>query len=141
LQGDGEQASKTICRFFINTIFGFFGTFDVASKMVIAKKDTDFGETLKKWGVGSTPFIVLPLFGPTSLRGGLGVAFSMQLDPIARRLLFYCKRRTRNRLYYAFYGTDLLSKRAGILYMMEELEKASKDMYITTRNAVMQMER
>jgi phospholipid-binding lipoprotein MlaA len=146
LQKDSEYTVKTVFRFIINTIFGFFGTVDVASKIGLDKKDTNFVETLKKWGAKPGPYLVLPLFGPTSFRGGISKAFSTQIDPIAQISLYRYKRNTRNRLYYAIYGLDLLAKYASIISYKKELEKISSnkpssDMYVTTRNVVMQMEK
>ena len=55
-------------RFVINTTFGLAGFIDVAGKDKIPKHQEDFGQTLGYWGVGSGAYLVLPLFGPSSLR-------------------------------------------------------------------------
>ena len=141
LQGDSEHATKTVFRFIINTVCGFFGTVDVAAKFGLEKKDTSFGDTLKKWGAGPGPYIVLPLFGPTSLRGGISTALTLPIDPIAEVSLLHYKKNTRRKLYYAIYGADLLAKRSSVLYMMKELEETSNDMYATIRDVVMTRER
>lgn len=140
LQKDAENATKTVWRFMINTVFGFFGTGDVAAKLGITKKDTNLGDTLKKWGARPGPYIVLPLFGPTSFRGAVGKGFQSAVDPIAQVSLLRYKKNTRNRLYYTIYGADLLAKRSALLGIMKELEKTSEDMYVTTRKAVMASE-
>ncbi|MDR3031083.1 MAG: VacJ family lipoprotein [Holosporales bacterium] len=139
-QGNSEHATKAVFRFMINTIFGFFGTVDVAEKIGLTKKDTSFNDTLKKWGAGSGPYLVLPLFGPTSLRGGISKAMTLPVDHIAEISLSHYKKNTRKRLYYCIYGADLLSKRTEILPLMNELEETSEDMYVTIRNAVMARE-
>lgn len=140
LQGDSEQATKSVFRFIINTIFGFFGTVDVAAKLGLEKKDTSFGDTLKKWGAGPGPYIVLPIFGPTSLRGGISKAMTLPVDPIAEVSLLHYKKNTRKKFYYAIYGADLLAKRSSVLYLMKELEETSDDMYKTVRDSVMSRE-
>jgi phospholipid-binding lipoprotein MlaA len=146
LQKDGEQTVKTVFRFVINTFLGFFGTLDIASKMGINKQDTDFGQTLKKWGAKPGPYLVLPLLGPTSFRGGVGKAISFQVDQsvsdiqLCKYRLYKHNKKKRNRIYYLIYGLNLTAKYAKLIDIKRELDKLSRDPYITTRNAVMQTE-
>jgi phospholipid-binding lipoprotein MlaA len=137
LQKDGQNVVRTVFRFAINTVFGFFGTVDVAAKMNLEKKETNLDETLKKWGARPGPYLVLPVFGPTSCRGGISKIASMQIEPVTKFSLRFSKRNARNRLYYSIYAMDLLAKRANMLAIMKELEMTSSDMYVTTRTAVM----
>ncbi len=141
LQKDSEYATKTVFRFMFNTLFGFFGTADVASKIGIDGKDTSFGETLKKWGAKPGPFIVLPFFGPTSMRGAAGTVMELPIDPVAQISLMRYKKNTRNRLYYMIYGADLIVRRSNVLALMKEMETTSDDLYVTIRRAVMSLER
>jgi phospholipid-binding lipoprotein MlaA len=41
--------------------------------MDIPRPDEDFGQTLGHWGVGTGPYLVLPLLGPSNLRDGVGL--------------------------------------------------------------------
>ena len=69
LQGERERAGESFGRFFVNSTLGVFGLFDMASMMKVAEPhDEDLGQTLAVWGVGSGPYIVLPLLGPSTLR-------------------------------------------------------------------------
>jgi phospholipid-binding lipoprotein MlaA len=54
---------------------GLGGLFDPATKFGLERHDEDFGNTLGYWGAGSGPYLVLPIFGPSSVRdaGGLAV--------------------------------------------------------------------
>ena len=72
LQLKFKQASSDFTRVWVNTLFGVFGLFDVAHKL--EKHNEDFGQTLGYWGVGSGPYLVLPLLGPSSVRDGTGLA-------------------------------------------------------------------
>jgi phospholipid-binding lipoprotein MlaA len=82
LQGDGDAAGNTLGRFAINTIFGV-GLFDVASQAGYPKHDADFGQTLGKWGAGNGIYLVLPVFGPSSLRDAGGRAVdTFVFDPL-----------------------------------------------------------
>jgi ABC-type transporter lipoprotein component MlaA len=84
---------------------------------------------------------VLPLLGSGSFRSGFGKIIQAPIDPIAQLSLMSFKKSTRRRLYYAIYGTNIIVKRASLLNIMRELEKTSNDMYITTRNAIMALEK
>jgi phospholipid-binding lipoprotein MlaA len=75
LQFKGQKASLTVIRMLINTTAGIGGLFDVATKVDVSKQNEDFGQTLGLYGMGPGPYIVLPVFGPSTLRdtGGLAV--------------------------------------------------------------------
>lgn len=82
LQGKLRMAGRDAGRFVINTLFGWFGAFDVATALGIPKREEDFGQTLAVWGVPAGPYLVLPLLGPSNLRdftGSLTPAY-MQTD-------------------------------------------------------------
>jgi len=73
LQANFADAGKDTSRFMINSTFGVFGLFDVASKMDIERSNQDFGITLAKWGVKSGNYVVLPFFGPSTVRDGISL--------------------------------------------------------------------
>ena len=68
LQAKWRAAINDIGRFLLNSTFGLGGLFDPASKEGLDKNDEDFGQTLGKWGVPAGPYLVLPFFGPSTLR-------------------------------------------------------------------------
>ena len=68
LQANLPQAARATGRLAINTTVGVLGFFDPASEMGIEASPSDFGVTLAKWGVPDGPYLVLPLFGSTTLR-------------------------------------------------------------------------
>lgn len=83
LQGKGVKSLHYTGRFLVNSTVGLFGLFDVASSMGLEKLDgEDFGQTLASWGVGSGPYLVLPILGPSSFRDGVGIPADMYADPI-----------------------------------------------------------
>jgi len=63
-----HDAGVDTARFLFNTTFGLFGFFDVATKMGLQRNDEDFGQTLGAWGMNSGPYVVLPFFGPSTVR-------------------------------------------------------------------------
>ncbi len=72
LQGKPGLMAQDTCRFVLNSIVGLGGFIDVAGKLELAAHDEDFGQTLAVWGVPSGPYLVLPVFGPSTLRDGFG---------------------------------------------------------------------
>ena len=68
LQFKLHDAGVDTARFMLNSTFGVLGFFDVATKMGLQRNDEDFGQTLGVWGVNSGPYVVLPLFGPSTVR-------------------------------------------------------------------------
>ena len=72
LQGNVVESMSDITRFFINSIFGLGGFFDVASEMGLEKHSEDFGQTLGKWGAKPGPYLMLPFYGPSSPRDLVG---------------------------------------------------------------------
>jgi phospholipid-binding lipoprotein MlaA len=71
----GKESVTTLGRFVTNSTLGLGGMFDPATRFGLERHDEDFGKTLGYWGAGSGPYLVLPIFGPSSLRdaGGLAV--------------------------------------------------------------------
>lgn len=70
LQASPRKFLQSTGRVLVNSTIGLFGAIDVASSMGIAKPEEDFGQTLGYWGVGTGPYLVLPLLGPSNLRDG-----------------------------------------------------------------------
>jgi phospholipid-binding lipoprotein MlaA len=74
LQGKVHQGIRDTLRFVFNSTIGVGGLFDVASSMDLPRHEEDFGQTLAVWGVGEGPYLVLPVFGPSSFRDAPGLA-------------------------------------------------------------------
>lgn len=71
----GIESVTTLGRFVTNSTLGLGGMFDPATSFGLERHDEDFGKTLGYWGADSGPYLVLPVFGPSSVRdaGGLAV--------------------------------------------------------------------
>ncbi len=80
LQGKPSFAANDFARFLINTSIGFLGFFDVASRMGLQRHDEDFGQTLATWGVSKGPFLMIPLYGPSTPRSLAGRSVSSVLS-------------------------------------------------------------
>lgn len=82
LQLKFKEAGTELKRFGVNTIFGFFGLIDAASKAQIPLHHADFGLVLAHWGVGGGFHFVLPVLGPSNLRDTLSIPVNWYASPI-----------------------------------------------------------
>ncbi len=82
LQGKWSNAGKSFTRLVTNSTFGIFGLIDLAGEAGIEKFHEDFGQTLGHYGIGDGFYMVLPLYGSTNLRDGIGVLADAQANPI-----------------------------------------------------------
>lgn len=132
LQGEREQAGITFGRFFVNSTMGFLGIFDAASTFgVEPRRDADFGQTLGVWGVGGGAYLVLPLFGPSTIRdaGGLAVdAFIFDPFPYV----------VESDAQLVRWGATTVDTRHRFGPLIDDLEATSLDFYIATRTAYLQ---
>ena len=80
LQGKPAFAANDFARFLINTSIGILGFFDVASRIGLQRHDEDFGQTLATWGVSKGPFLMIPLYGPSTPRSLAGRSVSSVLS-------------------------------------------------------------
>ena len=82
LQGNIEEVLQDTLRFSINSSIGVFGLFDPASSMGLPQHDEDFGQTLAVWGVKEGPYLMLPFFGPKTLRSLTGDFTDVLFNPL-----------------------------------------------------------
>ena len=85
LQLKGETSLKTLGRLLVNSTFGLGGFFDHATPLGIPQQKEDFGQTLGHYGLGTGPYLVLPIFGPSNLRDTSGLV----VDSVARFYYLY----------------------------------------------------
>lgn len=119
LQGKFKGAGVETERFLVNTTIGLLGLFDPATKMGIGNYDEDFGKTFAHYGAGFGFYFVIPIFGPSSLRDGLGKPLDDTLNPAG--LIF---------LDYFFLLNDL----SFTLPQLERLDTMELDPYATNRD-------
>lgn len=133
LQGKMPEAINDFGRVMVNTTLGILGFMDVASDLGVEKHEEDFGQTFGRWGVGSGAYVVLPVFGPRTVRDTVGLAVDMSVDPVgnvsdvpARNLLI---------------ATRLISDRAALLPADKVIEEAALDKYSYIRDGYLQRRR
>jgi phospholipid-binding lipoprotein MlaA len=81
LQGKFEQSAEDTGRLLVNSTIGLGGLVDVAKDVGLKQNDEDFDQTLAVWGVPKGPYMVLPLLGPTTVRGIPGAIFDTAANP------------------------------------------------------------
>lgn len=129
LQGEGKRAGDTFVRFLINSTLGLAGLFDVAKGMGIEGHREDFGQTLARWGVGEGPYLVLPLFGPSSPRDGIGRGVDIVSDPF----FWIVRSSDEDYLNYVRTGVEGIDDLERNLDELDALEKSSIDFYAALR--------
>ncbi len=127
LQGKMRDAGIDASRILFNTTFGLLGFFDVATHMGLYRNDEDFGQTLGAWGLGSGPYVVLPLLGPSSVRDAFGRVPDAYLQPYP----YMDDVSARNLMR----GVDVVDTRAELLSAEKMI---SGDRYVFVRNAYLQ---
>lgn len=130
LQGKGGDGISDVFRVAVNTTFGLGGLLDIATEAGMPKHKEDFGQTLGTWGVKSGPYVVLPIFGSSTLRDALATPVDIYGDPWGY-------------VYPVSYrntGTAvrLVDKRASVLDAGNLIEEASLDKYVFFRDAYLQ---
>ena len=133
LQGKPAQAASDAGRVIVNSTMGFLGIIDVASSMGMEKHEEDVGQTFGRWGMGDGAYIVLPFFGPRTVRDTLGLVFDIYTDPVAH----VDHVPTRN----ALLATRIVSDRAELLKADKIIEEAALDKYSYIRDAYLQRRR
>lgn len=129
LQGDMDAASNTTQRFLINTIT--LGLGDPAENDGHEFKDTGFGETLAVWGVGEGFYLVLPLFGPSTARDGVGLGVDVAIDPTTYA----------GGVTVIQSGAKAVDGRSRFIDEFNDLERNSLDLYAAVRSFYLQNRR
>ena len=133
LQLKGRETAESLMRVVVNSVFGIYGIFDVATPIGLERHPEDLGQTLGYWGVPSGPYVVLPLFGPSTVRDTsvlpveLSADFVTKHDVVAERNVASV--------------TRLVDKRASLLQTTDLLSGAAIDKYSFTRDSYLQYRR
>ena len=136
LQGKVKSAFRAADRFLINSTLGVGGLADHATDMGLPKQEEDFGQTLAAWGIGSGPYIMLPLLGPSTLRDTVGFGVDSVTDPWPRFQKHGIGLSGRQRLAVtAFEAIDLRSR---LVDTADPLLESALDEYATVRAAYLQ---
>jgi phospholipid-binding lipoprotein MlaA len=132
LQLKFRQGASDGIRVLFNTTFGIGGLINVTSRL--EKHNEDFGQTLGYWGVGSGPYLMLPFFGPSSVRDGVG----LYGDGLTSVIVNTHDVPTRN----SAYALNVVHERAGLMEQEKVLEDVAdryafiRDFYLARRQSL-----
>lgn len=136
LQGRFSEAGDVFMRFAINSTLGVYGLGDAADRVfAYPPVEATLGETLANWGVGDGSYIVIPLYGSSTIRDFTGTIIDgFGMTP------YYT---WTDDIYvmggiYLAKDTNKLSMRLG---EYEELKQVFFDPYVAFRNAYFQYRR
>ncbi|MGD8233603.1 MlaA family lipoprotein [Vibrio sp. TRT 1302] len=78
LMGNGSKALDHFNRFWINTTFGLAGLIDIASEAGITDhNEKAFSDAVGHYGVGNGPYVMVPGYGPWTVREATDVVDGM----------------------------------------------------------------
>lgn len=133
LQGKFSEGFDDWTRFILNTTVGLVGIHDVATDFGLEKHNEDFGQTFGRWGAGTGPYLVLPIFGSSNLRDGVGLAADMYSDPLSEVRPIDLRN--------SAIATRAVQIRADLLGASRVLGEAALDRYVFQRDAYLQRRR
>jgi phospholipid-binding lipoprotein MlaA len=125
-----RDAGQALGSFALNSTLGIFGFLEPSKEAGWEVRPADFGQTLGLVGVGNGPYMVIPVFGPTTVRDGFGNAVDYFLQPLNYVL------GVPTQLLWG--GGSGLSLREGVADQLAALEKSSVDFYSVMRSAYQQ---
>ena len=127
------NAGRTLARLAINSTIGIAGLFDVAADAGIAHHDADFGQTLGRYGVGTGPYIYLPVLGPTTVRDLFGRGVDTVADPL--NTVRYDGREELSAVRVVF---GALQARDEVDPLLKTIDATATDSYVTIRSLYLQ---
>jgi phospholipid-binding lipoprotein MlaA len=130
LTGDEDAIANTLGRIILNGTFGILGLFDPATEAGITSTPRDFGLTLKYYGVGTGPYVVLPILGPSSMRDSPSLMVDYFTDPFNLETNLYWK--------IARFGLTALDKRHSYEDEINSIEQSALDEYTTYKSIYFQ---
>jgi len=131
LQGRLKDARTTGLRFVINSTAGVAGLTDVASRHKLPRQVGDLGQTFWAWGFPEGPYLIIPVFGPSNPRDGIGMGGDLYLDPFRyiARMQDYPSAVSVGRAVI-----DGIDQRARNLESVDVIQRESVDYYATLRS-------
>lgn len=129
LQGKPGQAGSALGRFTLNVVLGLGGVLDPATDAGIPLRQEDLGQTLAVWGWKDSRYLVLPFFGPSTTRDGVGIVGDSFASPYQIP--------DDDEVKYGLRGLELIDTRANLLGA-EEFIRDADDEYLIFRDAFLQ---
>ena len=130
LQAKPADAGRDVARFLVNTTVGIGGLLDPASRIGLPPSNEDFGQTLGVWGVPTGPYVMLPVFGPSNVRDGVGRAVDTSMNVAAYYMPIYVS--------LSLTVANTVNRRAMVIEELAAERRAALDFYEAVRSAYTQ---
>ena len=127
LQGKFDRSVMMTMRFATNTVFGAGGLIDIGTAVGMERFPEDFGQTLGVWGFAPGPYLVLPLFGPSTVRDAAGLPLDLAASP------YYSINTDTIRPFLTVLG--VVNTRSRLLSATQALDAIALDRYSFVRDA------
>ena len=136
LQGEFKNSGISIFRFAINSTLGLVGMYDVAEGWGFPRKQAGFDSTLAKWCVKDGPYIILPIFGPSTPRAAVSMALDSAFNPLYWAT--YNDANVHDKVMYSYAIVSGVATRESVMDVWNDLESNSVDFYAAMRSAYLQ---
>ncbi len=130
LQAEWERAWITTQRTVVNATVGVAGVFDVAENVGLPRHTEDFGQTLAVWGIGEGFYLVLPFFGPSNPRDGIGKFVDGYFHPLTR----WADNTDREEITYGLFSASAVHDYSEVMDELDQIRKTSIDYYAAIRS-------
>jgi len=138
LQLKFRETGTELGRFVVNSTVGLAGLFDPAKSWLDWEEQSeDFGQTLGHYGAGEGIYLVLPVFGPSDIRDGIGLVGDYFVHPVTSP--YYVK--LNNWEVMALSGFERINKLSLDKDTYEGIKRDSLDPYLFVRNSFLQFRR
>ena len=127
LQGKLDRSVMMTMRFATNTVLGAAGLIDIGTAVGMERFPEDFGQTLGVWGFAPGPYLVLPLFGPSTVRDAAGLPLDLAASP------YYSINTDTIRPFLTVLG--VVNSRSQLLSATKALDVIALDRYSFVRDA------
>lgn len=134
IQGKMKNGMDELTKFLGNSIFGLAGIFNLYADIEPQPTKEDFGQSLGHYGVGTGFYLVLPFFGPSNLRDGVGLFADRLVSPISSP--YYLK--LRDYEVWSLGAYEQVNWLSLDKDTYEKIKEESLDPYLFIRNAYMQ---
>jgi phospholipid-binding lipoprotein MlaA len=131
-----RDAGITLGRLVLNTTLGVGGLLDPGEAAGWPRHESDFGQTLAKYGTPSGPYLVLPVFGPNTVRDSFGDLVDLAFQPLT---YFLWPAQILLQVYIG--GGNGLAALDANYDKVTALEESSIDFYAAMRSAYLQNRR
>lgn len=135
LQGDFANSGRTLQRFALNSTVGVLGFARPSDDHPVLSQvpSTDMGETFARWGIRDTPFLMLPLLGPSTVSDAIG-SFGDRFFHPATYILS-----TEKNLYFS--AAEVTSGSVELMRDYGAIVRTSIDPYAALRDGYIQFRR